>query len=98
MNGIAKQSEVTGAVQRIDATGIGPNSGELTVVIKPDGGPVVEVFAAIMPDQPSVNVVLGGVYASYVAIASAALTTGRQVLCRYVAADKPRITQLSPFQ
>jgi len=48
MNGIAKQSEVTGAVQRIDATGIGPNFGELTVVIKPDGGPVVEVFAAIM--------------------------------------------------
>jgi hypothetical protein len=98
MNGIPKQSEVTGAVQRIDATGIGPNSGELTVVIKPDDGQVVEVFAAIMPDKPDANALLGGVYASYVTIAVAALTTGRQVLCRYVQADKPRITQLSLFQ
>jgi hypothetical protein len=97
MNGIP-QTEVTGTVQRVDATGIGPNSGELTVVIKPDSGPVVEVFAAIMPDEPVGNGVLDGVYASYVIIASTALATGRQVRCRYLNADKPRITGLSLVQ
>ena len=97
MNG-TPQTEVTGAVQRIDATGIGPNSGELTLVIKPDDGAVVEVFAGIMPEKPSVNGVLDGVYASYVTIASTALATGRQVRCRYLQADKPRITGLSLLQ
>ncbi len=97
MNGIP-QAEVTGAVQRIDATGIGPNSGELTVVIKPDNGPVVEVFAGIMPDDPDDDAVLDGVYASYVMLASTALATGRQVRCRYRQADKPRITGLTLLQ
>jgi hypothetical protein len=49
MNGGPVPVEVTGTVQRIDTTGIDPNSGEVTIVIMPDGGgTVVEVFLAIL--------------------------------------------------
>jgi hypothetical protein len=88
--------EVKGAVQRLDATGIGPNSGEITVVIKPDAGPIVEVFAGILGSTlPSPNGIEQGVYASYVNVALAAMTSGRQLSCSYVSLDKNRITGLT---
>ena len=88
--------EVEGAVRRLDATGIGPNSGEVTLVIKPDAGPIVEVFAGILGSQhPSANGIEQGVYASYVNLALAAMTSGRQLSCRYVKLDKNRITGLT---
>jgi hypothetical protein len=96
MNGKAVPVTVKGAVQRLDASGIGPNSGEITVVIKPDTGPIVEVFAGILgSSSPSANGIEQGVYASYVNVVLAALTSGRQLSATYLSLDKNRITGLT---
>ena len=62
MNGGPVPVTVSGDVQRLDCTGIGPNSGEITIVLLPEvGGKIVEVFAGI---NPSSNGNEQGVYAS----------------------------------
>src|SRR4051812_12310255 len=48
MNGRPTSIEITGMVLGLDASGIGPNSGEITFIIKTDAGAVVEVFAGIL--------------------------------------------------
>ena len=96
MNGAPDTFQVKGVVQSLDATGIGPNSGEITLVIQPDGGPIVEVFAGILGStDPGPNGLEQGVYASYVNVALAAMTSGRQLLCTYLKLDKYRINGLS---
>jgi hypothetical protein len=96
MNGGPVLIEVKGAVQRLDSSGIGANSGEITLVIKPDAGPIVEVFAAILGStNPDPKGIEQGVYASYVNIALAAMTTGRQLSCIYQKLDKYRINGLT---
>jgi hypothetical protein len=90
---------VSGMVQRLDNSGIGPNSGEIILVIQPENGPIVEVFAGILGStKPPAQGIEGGVYASYVTIALAAMATGRQLSCTYLPLDKPRITGLSILQ
>jgi hypothetical protein len=79
-----------------NATGIGANSGEVTLVIKPDAGSIVEVFAGILGSQhPNPNGIEQGVYASYVNVALAAVSSGRQLSCRFLKLDKNRITGLT---
>lgn len=105
MNGIAKAAEVVGTVVRIDVTGFGINSGEITLVIAPDsGGGVVEVFGGILPSDPPapndpswrVRGLEHGVFAAYVSVATTAYTSGAKIFCRYEdGIDKPRITGLS---
>jgi hypothetical protein len=96
MNGNPVSITVKGTVQRLDTTGIGPNSGETTLVIKPDDGPVVEVFAGILgSSNPSNHGIEQGVYAAYVQTALAAMTSGRQLSSTYVSLDKNRITGLT---
>lgn len=95
MNGKPAPITITGVVQRIDTTGIGPNSGEVTLVIKPDDGPVVLVFAGILGSNPSPHGVEQGVYASYVNVALAAMSSGRGLSVTYMPLDKNRITGLS---
>ena len=96
MNGRPVPVEVRGAVQRLDTSGDGPNSGEITLVIKPDAGPVVLVFAGILgSSNPGPNGIEQGVYASFVSVALAAMTSGRQLSCTYQSLDKNRITGLT---
>jgi len=87
---------VVGAVAGVDLTGIGPNSGEITLIIQPDNSPnVVEVFAAIMDSSHSTYSLETGVYASYVSMALAAMSTGRKLQVSYLALDKLRINGMS---
>ena len=96
MNGKPKSVEITGKVQGLEASGIGPNSGEITFIIKTDAGPVVEVFAGIVgSSNPSANGIEQGVYASFVAVALSAMTTGRKISCSYLALDKYRVNGMS---
>ena len=96
MNGRPASILITGMVQGLDATGIGPNSGEITFIIKTDAGPVVEVFAGILgSSNPSANGIEQGVYASYVSIALTAMTTGRSLTCSYLPLDKYRVNYVS---
>jgi hypothetical protein len=93
MNGGPVPVTVSGDVQRLDCTGIGPNSGEITIVLLPEGGgKIVEVFAGI---NPSSNGNEQGVYASYVSIALSAMATGRKLACTYQVRDKARITGMT---
>lgn len=39
MNGNPTPVEIAGMVQGLDASGIGPNSGEITFIMKTDAGP-----------------------------------------------------------
>jgi hypothetical protein len=90
--------EVVGTVQRIDVSGIGPNSGEITLVILPDNTTeIVEVFGGILPPESGDPAGLeNGVFASYVQMAGLAYITGRKIWCSYLTNfDKPRINGLS---
>lgn len=96
MNGGPVQKEVVGTVARIDSSGIGLNSGEMTLVIAPEGGGgVVLVFAGIMDDNHGPHGIEHGVYASYFSMAIAAMTTGRKLTVSYIVADKPRVYGMS---
>lgn len=104
MNGGPVREEVVGTVIRIDSSGIGPNSGEITLVILPENSTkVVEVFAGIIPDpdrdpDPHHNhpyLLENGVYAAHMNVALAALTTGRKLRVGYIVADKPRFHGLT---
>jgi hypothetical protein len=96
MNGKPASIEITGMVLGLDASGIGPNSGEITFVIKTDAGPVVEVFAGILgSSNPSADGIEQGVYASFVTIALTAMTTGRSLRCSYLPLDKYRVYNMS---
>ncbi len=88
--------EVTGTVQGFGASGIGPNSGELTVVIQQPTGDIVEVFAGILgASNPGANGIEQGVYATYASIVLAALASGRKLSCSYLLLDKPRINGMT---
>jgi hypothetical protein len=95
MNGVPVQ-EVVGKITTIQATGLGRNSGEITIAIQPSGAALVEVFVGVMPDSNPNDPTgtLPGPYASYVTIAVAAMTSGQQVRCRYQQADKNRVSGL----
>ena len=96
MNGPPAPISITGNVIGLDASGIGPNSGEITLIIQTDAGPVVEVFAGILgSSNPSANGIEQGVYASYVTVALAAMTSGRKLSCSYLPLDKYRINVMS---
>lgn len=95
MNGGPVQQAVTGAVIRFDCSGIGPNSGELTLVVQQANGEIVEVFAGIMDSNRSPDAVENGVYSSYANMALAALTTGRKLQIKYLSHDKPRINGMT---
>ena len=91
MNGGPIQKEVVGTVVRVDNSGIGPNSGEITLVMVPENSTaVVEVFAGIMDSNHGVHGLENGVYAAFMSMALAALTTGRKLRVSYIEADKPR--------
>lgn len=87
--------DVLGTVTRVDISGFGPNSGELTVVIQPSTGGVVEVFAAIMTDKRELPEIEHGVFAAYAHMASLAYTTGKTLACSYLQKDKARINWMS---
>jgi hypothetical protein len=95
MNGKPASIVITGMVLGLDASGIGPNSGEITFIIKTDAGPVVEVFAGILgSSNPSANGIEQGVYASFVTVALTAMT-GRKLSCSYLPLDKYRVNNMS---
>jgi len=61
-------------VQNVEVTGITADSGELILVVKPDAGPVVEVFAGIHGGaHPAPNGTEQGVFAADVNIAPVAM-------------------------
>jgi hypothetical protein len=89
---------VSGRVVGIDLSGIGPNSGEVTLVIKPDGEAICEVFAGIMPEPPAPRDEYGiepGVFAAYVSMAVMAYATKTNVTCEYLRVDKNRMFKLA---
>ena len=99
MNGKPRGTEISGIVLGMDASGIGPNPGEITLIVRVDDGSVVEVFAGILgSSNPGQNGIEQGVYASYVTMALAAMTTGRRLTCSYVSLDKNRIYAMSVRQ
>ena len=62
------------------------------MVIQPENQvEVVHVFAAVMNDQHTQHAIENGVFASYMSMALAAMTTGRKLRVSYLAVDKPRI-------
>jgi hypothetical protein len=96
VNGGPIQKEIVGTVVRIDNSGIGPNSGEITLVIVPENSAaVVEVFAGIMDSGQSQHGIENGVYAAFLNMALAALTTGRKLRVSYIEADKPRFYSMT---
>jgi hypothetical protein len=87
--------EIEGVVQRIHLSGLGPNSGELTVAIAPPGKQPMNVYAGIMDDRHSMDPIEHGVFAGYVSIASLAHETGATVRCTYLKRHKERINGLT---
>ena len=80
----------------LDASGIGPNSREITFIKKTDDGSVVEAFAAILgSSNPSPHGIEQGVYTSFVTTALTAMTTGKRLSCSYQLLDKNRVYSMS---
>lgn len=94
MNGLANEKSVSGRVKHIGLKGLGPNSGELTLVIQSDNGTLFPVYAAIMPQRDDTNSNQDGVFAGFVSVALAAQATRTQLKCDYVIRDKERIVNL----
>src|SRR5262245_22636607 len=92
--GSGEPVEIEGTVQGVQRSGFGRNSGELTLTLNPPGG-VTQVFAGIMDSNFGPNDIEHGVFASYVTIASAAMTPQRVVRCSYLIRDKLRMNSLS---
>ena len=92
--GIDDPMTVTGRVTRIDMSAFGPNSGEMTLVVEPDGALAVVVFAGIMSDNGHATGIEHGPFSAFAQIATMAMATGRQVECTYRVVDKPRLTGL----
>ena len=95
MNGGPVPQTVTGIVTHIDCSGIGPNSGEITLVIQPASGGVVEVFAGIISNPGTATGIEDGVYSSYMSMALSAMTSGRNLKVSYLVYDKPRINGMT---
>ena len=92
MNGNAGTVEVTGTVELVTSSGLGPNSGEITLVLRPENGLIqLVVFGAIIDATNHPNGLEHGVYASFVTMAIAALTSGKKLKVAYQPLDKFRI-------
>jgi hypothetical protein len=89
----ASPTHIIGKVARLGASGLGPDSGGLTIVIRTDDGEPVEVIANVMAptgfDGPEAqdHLVEGPIFASYVAIALAALNADRNLICNFTRMD-----------
>ncbi len=89
---------IEGTVQGLQLTGIGPNSGELTLTLNTPSVPggTTQVFAGIMDSNHAAESgIEHGVFASYVTLASVANTTQRRIRCSYLVRDKNRINSLT---
>ncbi len=84
---------VKGKIKRINLSGFGPNSGELTLTIGPPGNDQ-NVYAGILDQNHHPNGMEHGVFAGFVSIATLAFSMRATVECTYLEMDKPRITAL----
>ena len=94
---MAKQTfTATGTVQKLALSGIGPNSGEITLAIMTPEGEVVEAFGGVMSDAGHQDRALeSGVFAGYLTLALGALNSGRPLTITYQTLDIPRISGMS---
>ena len=95
MNGGPAQQSAIGHVTRVDCSGIGPNSGEITIVLRAENGEQAEVFAGIMSNPQHPTGIENGVYAAYKSMALAAMTSGRLLKVNFLQFDKPRINGMT---
>ena len=84
------QQTVVGKVTYLGCSGIGPNSGEITLVIQASNGQTAEVFVGI-PFGPGGYGVESAVFSAYMSMALAALSGGHEVEVNFLQADKARI-------
>jgi len=91
MSSAVEQQTVIGKITSVGCSGIGPSSGEITLVIKADDGDTAEVFAGIPSTGSDGFGTEGAVFSSYMAMALAAVATARDVQVNYLVTDKARI-------
>jgi hypothetical protein len=74
---------VEGIVAGLQLTGIGPNSGELTLTLNTPSGPkpTDQVFAGIMDSNHGESGIEHGVFAAYITVASTAFAGNLPLRC-----------------
>jgi hypothetical protein len=92
MNGSVPK-KITGKVMSIGLSGLGPNSGELTLVIGLPGKGE-NFYAGILDNDHHPDGVEHGVFAGFVSIATLAFSARATVECTYFMKDKARISGL----
>ena len=98
---VARKAEievvVEGTVQGIQLSGIGLNSGEMTLTLDTPGygGGTTQVFIGILDDGHGPDGTMDGVYAAFVTLATTAFAHKLRVRCSYLQRSKFRMNSLA---
>ena len=86
---------VEGKLTQLQLSGLGPNSGEITLGVTADDGTFTQMFGGIMDgDRKAPYGLEHGVFAGFVTMATTAFVSGVRVRATHRMADKPRLTGL----